>query len=105
MTDPDEIRQEAMEMEEEMKLAACGFDLHDAATGNDHQLAARTWDEAVSEAAGLMLMRGIARGQVHAIDEDGGLVKSSEMSLIDLDTDEMNFPEPSKDEGWPGAKN
>ncbi len=98
MTDPDEIRQEAMEMEEEMKLAACGFDLHDAATGNDHQLEARTWDEAVSEAAGLMITRGIAQGQVHAIDEDGGLVKSSEMSLHEIEKQD------AADEGWPGAK-
>ena len=49
MADRDEIYHEAMEMEEEMKLAACGFDLHDAATGKDYPLAARTWDEAVSE--------------------------------------------------------
>ena len=96
MTDPDEIRQEAMEMEEEMRLAACGFDFHDAATGKDYPLAARTWGEAVSEAAGLILARGIAEGQVHAIDEDGGLVKSQEMALLEIDTDEIN---------WPGAKN
>ena len=84
MTDPDEIRQEAMEMEEEMRLASCGFDFHDAATGKDYPLAARTWDEAVSEGAGLMLMRGIAEGQVHAIDKDGGLVTSRELSLHEI---------------------
>ena len=85
-------------MEEEIKLAGCGFDFHDAATGKDYPLAARTWDEAVSEAAGLILARGIAEGQVHAIDEDGGLVKSSEMSLHEIEKQDAG------DEGWPGAK-